>query len=155
MEEKVLTINEIASFKRLAQNAQVPLKKIKAINSKIDKLNEEKQTFLNELKWYDQRTQEMFGKDLVDVMVVEHKDGKTVITFNPKYFDVQDHAYTDKTGRIVHKNSVTFKGTGYVEDATVSIDDAPQPITAEEEAVLFNDSAKTEEVQLNALSDTL
>lgn len=107
-----ITINQSVTslLKRRAQLSLPALKKIAICKEKIVKLEEEIAGYMNMLNVDNQWAMEIFGKNITDLIIVKKIDNRTKLEYNPEYFDIESKAITDKLGRIITKEVITWKG---------------------------------------------
>lgn len=107
-----ITINQTSTsqLKRRAQLSLPVLRKIATLNNKIKKIEEEIRENELLLSVDNEWAYKVFNKSITKLILVNIVDGKTKLSYNPAFFNIEEVSYTDKNGRLIKKENVTWKG---------------------------------------------
>lgn len=107
-----ITINQTSTsqLKRRAQLSLPVLRKIATLNNKIKKIEEEIRENELLLSVDNEWAYKVFNKSITELILVNIVDGKTKLSYNPAFFNIEEVSYTDKNGRLIKKENVTWKG---------------------------------------------
>lgn len=106
-----ITINQTSTsqLKRRAQLSLPVLRKIATLNNKIKKIEEEIRENELLLSVDNEWAYKVFNKSITELILVNIVDGKTKLSYNPAFFNIEEVSYTDKNGRLIKKENVTWK----------------------------------------------
>lgn len=139
-----ITINQSVTslLKRRAQLSLPALKKIAICKEKIVKLEEEIAGYMNMLNVDNQWAMEIFGKNITDLIIVKKIDNRTKLEYNPEYFDIESKAITDKLGRIITKEVITWRFDKSESDTPINTEkkEVPNDINQENELETVSES---------------
>ena len=134
-----ITINQTSTsqLKRRAQLSLPVLRKIATLNIKIKKIEEEIRENELLLSVDNEWAYKVFNKSITELILVNIVDGKTKLSYNPAFFNIEEVSYTDKNGRLIKKESVTWKG----KDDNLPCNEKAQSELEENSGINNNDNA--------------